>query len=366
MKIYYAVAWAKDRTKTWSGTGYHLYEAFKKKGEVYDCSLQLNSLQKNIIKILHVNIVNGKFKSLFRFSKLEKNWKSKKLQKFLDAKGGQIPLIQLEDLKINYKDVYLYQDLSIDSLIWCKKNYPKYYEYSGFQENGSKDLRKKKAYQNAVYKKAKGIFTMGRWLAENLIEYSNIPQEKIHWVGGGINLDTSKIENRKRSNNKILFVGKDFKRKAGDLVYDAFCVLKEKYNPLAELYIIGPEKCPIENMIEGVYFLGYMKSDELSQYFNECDIFCMPSRFEAYGLVFVEALVYGLPCIGRNAFEMKYFIEDGETGYLIEDDDVEILAKKMDDLLKNDTIKANVLNKREQYIYDYSWDTVVERMCRYF
>ena len=38
----------------------------------------------------------------------------------------------------------------------------------------------------------------------------------------------------------------------------------------------------------------------------------MPSYFEAYGLVFIEALTYGLPCIGRNAFEMPNFIQDSE------------------------------------------------------
>ena len=48
-----------------------------------------------------------------------------------------------------------------------------------------------------------------------------------------------------------------------------------------------------------------------------CDVFCMPSYFEAYGLVFVEALTFGLPCIGRNCYEMPYFIEDGKTGLLL-------------------------------------------------
>ena len=103
---------------------------------------------------------------------------------------------------------------------------------------------------------------------------------------------------------------------------------------------------------------------KLSYYYNICDIFCMPSYFEAYGLVFGEALVYGLPCIGRNNFAMKEFIQDGYNGYLIEKDDPYELAKKMFDLLNDDKIKSNVENNRGYYIEEYSWDTVAERIIK--
>ena len=76
----------------------------------------------------------------------------------------------------------------------------------------------------------------------------------------------------------------------------------------------------------------------------------MPSYFEAYGLVFIEALTFGLPCIGRNVYEMPYFIENGETGYLLDKDDVDELANLMDQLLCDERIKQNVKNKRDWYI----------------
>ena len=118
----------------------------------------------------------------------------------------------------------------------------------------------------------------------------------------------------------------------------------------------------MEDKDENLIFLGDIDSDELSQYYNMCDIFCMPSRFEAYGLVFIEALVYGLPCIGRNAFAMKEFIQDGQNGYLIDDDNANILASKILDLLTNDAIKENVVSKKAYYISEYSWDTVANRL----
>ncbi|NOW59628.1 glycosyltransferase involved in cell wall biosynthesis [Clostridium saccharobutylicum] len=202
---------------------------------------------------------------------------------------------------------------------------------------------------------------MGKWLANNLVEYSKIPKEKVHWVGGGINLNIKKVKPFPKSKNKILFVGRDFFRKGGDLVYKAFKVLK-RYLPNVELYVAGPKEWPLKDKDDNLRFLGEINSDELSDYFNLCDIFCMPSRFEAYGLVFIEALVYGLPCIGRNNFEMKEFIKEGYNGYLIENDDIEQLAIKMYQLLNNDDIKSNVVTNRNKYIKEYSWDTVADRI----
>jgi len=89
----------------------------------------------------------------------------------------------------------------------------------------------------------------------------------------------------------------------------------------------------------------------------------MPSKFEAYGLVFIEALVYGLPCIGRDAYEMPYFIKENETGYLLREESPQTLAGLMEKALANEKMKENVRSKREYYIKEYSWETVAKRIA---
>lgn len=88
----------------------------------------------------------------------------------------------------------------------------------------------------------------------------------------------------------------------------------------------------------------------------------MPSKFEAYGLVFPEALTFGLPCIGRNAYEMPYFIEEGETGYLLKQENAEELADLMDKTLSSKQLATNVCERRDFYLKEYSWDTVARRI----
>jgi glycosyltransferase involved in cell wall biosynthesis len=240
---------------------------------------------------------------------------------------------------------------------------PEVYKLSGFQNNDLKAIEKRRKLQNDYYyNHCSGILTMGKWLAEDLVKRTGIPEDLVHHVGGGVNtrvLDPTKIE---RQGNKILFVGRDYERKGLPITIEAFLLLKKKM-PNAEIYVAGPNQDPYEDcQIEGYHFLGDMDNDTLSYYFCICDIFCMPSYFEAYGLVFIEALTAGLPCIGRKCYEMPYLIQEGETGYLIDKDDTEYYANKMYSLLKDDYIKQNVKNKHEWYVNEYSWEAVAERM----
>ena len=176
-----------------------------------------------------------------------------------------------------------------------------------------------------------------------------------------MNIDTDRINESRKERKRILFVGRDFERKNGPLTLAAFEILLQKKSD-AELYIAGPSTLEVTN--ENIHFLGDISSEELADYYNLCDVFCMPSKFEAYGLVFIEALTYGLPCIGRNAFEMPYFIDDGVTGRLLGNENPNELAELMYELLTEEAYYDNVRRKREGYLKEYSWDTVADRIER--
>lgn len=211
------------------------------------------------------------------------------------------------------------------------------------------------------YKKCKGIFTMGQWLVDDLVSNTGIDPGKVHAIGGGCNVDISSIDRSGKQSNKILFVGKEFERKGGEVVLEAFKILKKEKMPDAELYIAGPENWPLPGEIpEGVNFLGLMRPEKLAAYYNLCDIFVMPSRSEPFGIVFAEALIFGLPCIASNAFSMKEIITEGKNGYLIDKENPVELADKMHRLLHNEDIKSYVAGHQEAYRKKYSWDTIAK------
>lgn len=266
----------------------------------------------------------------------------------------------------NIQNAMIYQDLSIGFLMKCKRDDPEAFKLSGFENLSTSQLEIRNKIQLERYKNAKYIFTMSQALRNYLVEEEGLSAEKVIHVGGGINVDKSvdRVSVLKKNRRNILFVGRDFYRKGGDVVVEAFKILKTKkeYKNL-KLYIAGPQDIDERFKVEGVEFLGDITNDELDKYFRMCDIFCMPSKFEAYGLVFAEALTYGLPCIGLNKFEMPYFIQHGTNGYLLNDsnDSVE-LAVRIIELLNNETIFKYVESKQRDYRKQYSWDTVAERI----
>lgn len=364
MRIKYACLWDKEKEKTWSGTTYSLYKNLSKYNDIEDDGIYLNNLKKNYFKLRNVKFHNGKIKVKNLYNKHEKNFFQKKINNLKKTEEKEY-LLEIFDLGIsNNIPYYIYQDLSIDYLIDCKNNNKDFFKYSGFQNYTDDDLEKRRIQQLEIYDKASGIFTMSRFLEKHLVEYTKIPKEKVHYIGAGYNLSKDLIVNQEKDNNKILFVGRDFYRKGGDIVCKAFKILKESYKKDAQLYIAGASKKIAINYkdCKDIYFLGDLNQNELSYYFNKCDIFCMPSYFEAYGIVFIEALIYGLPCIGRNAFAMKEFIEEGKNGYLLNGNNIEELAIKMYKLLDETSIKDYVKNNREKYIKEYSWDKVCERI----
>lgn len=361
--ILFACSWGKEKEKAWSGTKYSIYMSIKKYYELieitYNPKIGLdiwfikNKIKNYIQRILGTYQPDMNILSINHYNNVIKK---KKIQK----KYVCLSFEECPDIKNIHS--YVYQDLCAGYIKYLYYNCSDIFKKSGFQDNSEEVILKREQMQKEFFlNRVAGIFAMGKWYKKWLVDTYNIPEEKVHHVGGGSNLDFSKVDYKSKRGNKILFIGRDFERKNGNLVIAAFKIAQQIRDDI-ELYIVGPENCPERAKGKNIFFLGSKEYDQLPQIFNMCDVFCMPSKFEAYGLVFAEALIYGLPCIGRNAFEMPYFIDDGETGYLLEREEPEILANYMLDLLCNEMIKKNVRDKFDWYKTEYSWDTVAKRM----
>lgn len=354
-KLYYTIFWESKREKTWSGTALSLKNSLQNYFDIVDFNknppfiLPFSEKIYERIHMLTFYTLTMKLAEMSFHIRYPSNQR-KTILSFDEAPAGK------------NIDNYIYQDLCLEYMKNLSETNPELFELTHFQKALPYTFKKRLKLQRERYKSAAGIFTMSHWLQQYIIENYDVDPSKVHYTGGGSNLDFSRIAPKEKNNRRILFVGRDFERKAGPLVVDAFKILKEKYDPLAELYVAGPNENPVDGNVDGYHYLNDLSYDELSEYFNLCDIFVMPSKFEAYGLVFIEALAYGLPCIGRNAYEMPYFIEKGVTGDLIDDDNPDVLAEKMYNLLLNEEIKRNVTDKRQWYIEEYSWNTVASRM----
>ena len=343
---------------TWSGTSYQLKEALKEYFNVVFVDSNDSKLLGYIKSIS--NIIEKKTKSIFikplyeYLHKCSINFKLKEYE--------NVPVLEIsENVDIN-NDYYLYRDMAYA----C---YP--YALDKFNNDGNdygrgmlrhiskKALIKRIENEKRLIERSKCNFFMGQWNVDLLNSKYSCYTDKFISVGGGINKELH-CNVSTTNEKKILFVGIDFLRKGGDVVVEAYKILKEKYDKDAELIIAGADYKSSE---EGITCLGKLNRDELSKVFSTSSVFCMPSRFEAYGLVFLEAQCYGLPIVAYDDYEMHYFVKEGINGYLIKEHSAEELAETLHKALNNkkmiNYMRENAISFKDQH----SWDAVAKKIA---
>jgi glycosyltransferase involved in cell wall biosynthesis len=164
----------------------------------------------------------------------------------------------------------------------------------------------------------------------------------------------------------VLFVGKQFERKGGPLLLEAFRRVRTRF-PDARLVIVGPTTPPASE--PGVEWRGNLDKNKPEEWarmaaaYHEADVFCLPSLFEPFGIVILEAMFFGLPCVGTAAWAIPEMIVDGETGYTVPRDDVGALADRLSELLADPPRAHRMgLAGRRRAEERFSWEAVAARM----
>ena len=86
-----------------------------------------------------------------------------------------------------------------------------------------------------------------------------------------------------------------------------------------------------------IIFLGTQPSSKLPLLFAALDIYLAPQRNEGFGLTPLEAMASGVPVIATTAGAFEEMVLNGETGYIVEIEDIVNMTKKLNELLSNDT-----------------------------
>jgi phosphatidylinositol alpha-1,6-mannosyltransferase len=96
------------------------------------------------------------------------------------------------------------------------------------------------------------------------------------------------------------------------------------------------EATPVAANIE---FTGYLERSRLAELYDRASVFLMPSRGEGFGLVYLEAMARGLACIGSLHDAAGDLIEDGVTGYLVDQRDSAAIAQRIASLLSDASLR---------------------------
>ncbi|MBE2268101.1 MAG: glycosyltransferase family 4 protein [Anaerolinea sp.] len=128
----------------------------------------------------------------------------------------------------------------------------------------------------------------------------------------------------------ILMVGRmesSERYKGQDVLIQAMPYILERY-PEAQLVLVGEgddsnrlvnlAKAESVETQEHIFMLGFVPDDVLESLYSSCYLFAMPSRGEGFGLVYVEAMRWGKPCIASHIDAAQYIVQHEKTGLLVD------------------------------------------------
>lgn len=113
---------------------------------------------------------------------------------------------------------------------------------------------------------------------------------------------------------------------------------------------------------DAVEFVGPVPHDDLATYYNAADLVVVPSFYESFGLVAVEAMASGVPVVASRVGGLASTVADGRTGYLIPWRCPEPFAEKIELLLRNEPLRAALGAAGVLRMQAYSWRSVAERL----
>ena len=240
-----------------------------------------------------------------------------------------------------------------------------------------------------------------RLIAATLLEkkemarYYGADPRKISVVPPGVDLSRfksmSQIEARDqlgvpRDHQMILFVGRIQPLKGIDTLIRALALIRDREPDLVKnvcVCVIGGdpqqdsdyEKSELARLKslqaelelgDLVTFLGARDQDSLIYYYAAAEMVVMPSHYESFGMVVLEAMACGTPVIASDVGGLSFNIEDGYNGYLVPGRNPQAMADKIVLLLKYRVLRDQLAEQALAWVTRYSWVNIAEELLEVF
>jgi glycosyltransferase involved in cell wall biosynthesis len=156
--------------------------------------------------------------------------------------------------------------------------------------------------------------------------------------------------------------------KGFDLTIKAAAVLSNEYNLILKLVgeEINQDFRILANSLnlKNVHFLGFLTPMDMSNFYKQIDILIIASKWEGLPTVMLEAMSFGIPVISTKVGEIPNFIKDGHNGLFFENDNYKDLAEKIDSLIQNEDLYANLSINSIDFSRNFYYENVVEKMIK--
>lgn len=254
--------------------------------------------------------------------------------------------------------------------------------YSDFNVNYNKKCKIFDRFFLPRYKKNKIFFDTKSNLSADFLRKRGITN--ITSIGVGIDLEqlqakkmiesdlSNKMQKAKNNGTKyITYIGRIESRRNIKFLLELFKNLSNKRNDI-KLLLIGKgekeykqecfelmEKLDIKEKIE---YYEYMNQELLPKIYSLSDVFLLPTRYEIFGMVLLEAMYFGTPVITTYNGGSDMLIKDKENGFIINDFNMDDWIDRTIELLENKELKTKIINNAKEKIEkEFTWEILTDK-----
>lgn len=214
--------------------------------------------------------------------------------------------------------------------------------------------------------------------AKNIIVCSEVMKEQVHKltdaqvyvVPNGVNCKgIGNINtNIKIKHPSIIYIGLLEKIKGVDVLIKATAIIKEKL-PYIHVYIAGEgsQEDSLKQLVADlrlndiIDFLGYLHDKDKYSYLKSADLCIVPSRYESFGIIILEAMACGIPIIASGVGNIPYLLKTQKNGLVVHPDDPKTLACEIIKLIKNKELQSKMKLNSLNIIKGFDWELIAKQ-----
>ena len=326
------------------------------------------------VNALSIKLLRKFFRKLFRYSSKKYNLSHSLLISKIHGR------IFSHKIKRGHYDL-IFGDRASNEMAYIKTNRPIIYStdatfdaihdyYPIFSNLSRLSIFEGNKIEQTILKKAAAIICASKWASDSVVQKYKILPQKVFTLPRGANLNT--IPERKKALTlkhnlcKLLFVGKDWRRKGGDIAYEAFLELR-KMKIKVYFTIVGcspPLNDPDVTIIPHINKNLEQERQIYDNILSDTAFLLLPTREECFGIIFAEVSAYGIPSIATNTGGVSSAVINEKTGYLLPTSSRgKEYALVIKDLF-NDRAKYNKFRQssRDYYERQLNWDSWSKRL----
>ena len=338
-----------------SGVAHHLLEALDRRFDVVDrINFGMRGTQRAAVAAATFRPSRPSWRARFHTSRLSHRVLSRNLRRRAAGVSAEFDLaLQVHGWVSGQPRPYaIYVD---QTRLMAERGWPQWMPFT------PRERAELLSLERAMYEGAAHLLVMGTPARDSLHADYGVEESRISVVGGGLSCDDPPTPQQLTDEPSILFIGRDFERKGGRVMLDAFDLVRERVAG-ATLGIIGATR---EFEVPGVTTYGEIRDRrELGNHYRRARAFCLPSLYEPYGLVLIEAMAHGIPCIGSAVQSIPEILDEGRAGLLVSPGDADELAKALIRLLTDDELADSFAARGPRRVAEsLTWDHVAARIA---